>query len=147
MKPRPNINMQIVDTPLENEYVQLFSLDEPRKGLPRFAPAGVATGSTAAVFPPDPPETIVGTGDLGTISLTAATTNLESTGVATGTVLAGKSGHVKKIKVTAFVGTITLTVSGDGVTQIIMDSLDDNCTLQWTGTGWALIENNGCVIT
>jgi hypothetical protein len=144
-----NIERQLVTDTRDGDVIELRNFKIPNKtGTTRYIPVELVGDVTPTSYPPDPPEDLTGTGALATISLTSAVTEISTTGVATTTLAEGtKKGQVKKNRMKAFVGAVTITVAGTGVTSIVMDAVDDTCTLQWDGTGWLLIDNQGCVVT
>jgi hypothetical protein len=149
MKARPHLNVQVLEDTIPGDVVRVENINTLDKNTtPRYLPVELVGGVTPTSYPPDPPEDLTGTGALATISLTSAVTEISTTGVATTTLAEGtKKGQVKKNRMKAFVGAVTITVAGTGVTSIVMDAVDDTCTLQWDGTGWLLIDNQGCVVT
>jgi hypothetical protein len=144
-----NTEKQIIADTRLGDVVKVENFSTPNKtGTTRYIPVDLVGGVTPTSYPPDPPEDLTGTGALATISLTSAVTEISTTGAATSTLAEGtKKGQVKKTRLKAWVGDVTITVAGTGVTSIVMDTVDDTCTLQWDGTGWLLIDNQGCVVT
>ncbi len=87
----------------------------------------------------------------GTISLTKKTSQISPTLVqpnATGTLTAGVEGQIKVLVKTTTVGQMTINVAAagwkaSGGGSMLLDTIGQACTLQYTGNKWYCIGNNG----
>ena len=84
------------------------------------------------------------------ISLSTAVSYFATEGDETSTLASGTEGQIKTLIMSAYVGSMTVNVanagwiSGSGAGDIVFDLKGDSCTLQFIGTAWYMISNNGC---
>jgi hypothetical protein len=88
----------------------------------------------------------------GTISLTKKTTAFTPTVLATGTLTAGVEGQVKVLVMKSSTGEMTVNVAAPGWKAsgggaILLDGIGQGCTLQYTGSKWYCIGNNGATFS
>ena len=84
------------------------------------------------------------------ISLSTAVSYFATEGDETSTLAAGTEGQVKTLVMSAYVGSMTVSVSnagwvvGSGAGDIVFDQKGDSCTLQFINSAWYMVSNNGC---
>jgi hypothetical protein len=83
----------------------------------------------------------------GAIDITTVITKLSTTGANALTLADGAEGQIKLITCIAYVGDGTLTPSNLGAaTTITFNSAGDSVLLQFLGTDWWVVANNGCAV-
>lgn len=153
MKPRPNANMQIVESVNDTDLVPLVDKDDTTNSTPRYIPAANlgapvdGGGAVSPVYPTGGTQALSGTGALGAVDLTSGLTTVSTTGAATSTLAeATQIGLTKTIRMIGDVGDCVITVSGAGIASITLNDVNDYCVVMWDGTGWSTVDNVGCVI-
>ena len=129
-------------------YVEVVrDVGSSKESKPQYAPLAAA-GFTSPSVPTGTNQALSGSGALADIDLASALTTVETTAAATSNLLPGTvAGQLKTIRMTDHVGDMVITVSGDGIASITLNNAGDVCTVMWTGTGWTVTDNAGCVIT
>jgi hypothetical protein len=83
----------------------------------------------------------------GTIDLDVHTTKWTTTGASSASLADGEEGQVKVIIMVGFGGNGTLTPTNFGPgTSVTFDAVGDSVTLEFLGTVWWVVSNNGCVV-
>lgn len=127
------------------EVVREATSDKESK--PQFAPLGAPAGFASPVAPTGANQALSGTGALAAIDLGGSLTTIDTTGAATTTMAAGTVvGQLKTLRMIGDIGDMVVTVSGDDVNSVTLNDVGDVCTLIWSGTGWSVTDNLGCVI-
>ena len=84
------------------------------------------------------------------INLSTAVSYFATEAAETSQLAAGTEGQVKTLVMSAYVGSMTVSVSnagwivGGGAGGIVFDQKGDACTLQFINNAWYMISNNGC---
>lgn len=113
----------------------------------QYAPFGAPTGYVAPVIPTGANQALSGTGVLASVDLYSALTTVDTTGAATSVLSPGlQVGQLKTIRMIGDLGDCVITVAGDAVNSVTLNDTGDVCTLMWSGTGWSITDNVGCVI-
>lgn len=142
-------NNRVAATPT-GAYVEVVrDVGSSKESKPQYAPLAAAeVGFTTPTVPTGTNQALTGTGALADIDLAGALTTVDTTGAATSNLLAGTvAGQLKTIRMIGDLGDMVITVSGDGIASITLNDVGDVCTVMWSGTGWSVTDNLGCVIT
>jgi hypothetical protein len=133
----------------EGAYVEVVrEASSDKESKPQYAPLAAANvGFTSPTVPTGANQALSGSGALADIDLAGALTTVDTTAAATSNLLVGTvTGQLKTIRMIGDLGDMVITVSGDGIASITLNDTGDVCTVMWTGTGWTVTDNAGCVI-
>ena len=150
MKPRPNLHIQILDTPNANLVIPVIDINREDISKPQYLslnaiqqPVG---GGTAPVYATTSNQTLTGAGAVNAVS---PVTFYESTGASQALTLAdaGTLGVVKTVihSVDGGDGVLTPDNFVDGTT-ITFTNAGDKWSGVWTSAGWLTTDLSGAVI-
>lgn len=80
------------------------------------------------------------------VSVSTDVTLMTSTAVATPTLAVGRQGQKKTINLIVDAGTVTLGVSGTGVTQVVFADANDSIVMGFDLGGWHVLSSNGAPV-